>query len=56
MEFRFSEYFERQVLRKRPYLQKAWCIAVVENPVRSEHKVTIDFASGAEFRNWAGAT
>ena len=29
MEFRFTEYSESQVLRKRPYLRKAWCIAVV---------------------------
>jgi hypothetical protein len=36
MEVRFTEYFESQVLRKRPYLRKAWWIAVVENPVRSE--------------------
>ena len=36
MQSRFTEYFETQVLRKRPYLRKAWCIAVVENSVRSE--------------------
>ena len=35
-EYRFTEYFEREVLRKRPYLQRAWCIAVVEQPVRVE--------------------
>ena len=33
-EYRFTEYFEREVLRKRPYLRREWCIAVVENPVR----------------------
>ena len=31
-----TEYFEGEVLRKRPYLKKEWCIAVVENPVRWE--------------------
>ena len=35
-DFRFTEYFEGEVLRKRPYLKKEWCIAVVENPVRWE--------------------
>ena len=35
-EYRFTEYFEREVLRKRPYLQRAWCIAVVEHPIRVE--------------------
>jgi hypothetical protein len=34
--FKFTEYFEKQVLRKRPYLRKAWCIQVLESPVREE--------------------
>jgi hypothetical protein len=36
MQFLFTEYFETQVLRKRPYLKKEWCITVVENPLRFE--------------------
>jgi hypothetical protein len=36
MQFFFTEYFETQVLRKRPYLKKEWCIAVVQSPMRSE--------------------
>lgn len=35
-EFRFTNYFENEVLRKRPYLKKEWCIQVVERPIRSE--------------------
>ena len=35
-EYKFTEYFEKEVLRKRPYLQKAWCIHVIQNAVRSE--------------------
>ena len=35
-DFLFTEYFEEEVLRKRPYLQKAWCIQVVLAPVRKE--------------------
>jgi len=35
-EFKFTDYFEREVLRKRPYLKKEWCIYVIENSVRSE--------------------
>ena len=34
--YRFTEYFEKEVLRKRPYLRKEWCTSVVENPIRSE--------------------
>ena len=35
-DYRFTEYFEKEVLRKRPYLKKEWCVSVVENPIRVE--------------------
>ena len=35
-EYKFTEYFEQQVLRKRSYLKKEGCIYVIENAVRSE--------------------
>lgn len=35
-DYQFTEYFENQILRKRPYLTKAMCIRVIENPVRTE--------------------
>ncbi len=38
MDYRYTEYFEKQVLRKRPYLKKEWCIRVVENPIRVERQ------------------
>ncbi len=47
MQFRFTEYFETQVLRKRPYLRKEWCIAVVQKPLRSEPQ------EHDRFRFWA---
>jgi len=34
--FRFTRYFENEVVRKRPYLRKEWCIRVVKIPVKSE--------------------
>jgi hypothetical protein len=34
--YRFTEYFEKEVLRKRAYLKKEWRIRVLENPIRSE--------------------
>jgi hypothetical protein len=34
--YNFTAYFENEVLRKRPYLRKEWCIRVLENPIRSE--------------------
>jgi hypothetical protein len=33
-EFGFTEYFLHEVLRKRPYLRKEYCIGVVKNPLR----------------------
>ena len=35
-DFKFTDYFENEVLRKRAYLKKEWCTRIVENPVRSE--------------------
>jgi hypothetical protein len=37
-KYRFTEYFEKQVLRKRPYLKKEWCARVLDNPLRSERQ------------------
>lgn len=36
--YRYTDYFEQQVLRKRPYLRKAWCERVLENPCRMERQ------------------
>jgi len=44
--YTFTEYFEKEVLRKRPYLKKDWCIQVVENPLKSEPQ------EGNRFRFW----
>jgi hypothetical protein len=35
-EYRFTEYFEHEVLRKRPYIKKEWCIRVIEHPLKTE--------------------
>ena len=35
-KYKFTEYFENEVLRKRPYLKKEWCIDIIENPIKSE--------------------
>ena len=32
----FTDYFEREVLRKRPYLRREWCVRVLEDPIRTE--------------------
>lgn len=33
-KFTFTAYFENEVLRKRPYIQKSWCIQIIQNPER----------------------
>jgi hypothetical protein len=35
-KYNFTEYFENDVLQKRPYLKKEWCIQVIENPIKME--------------------
>ena len=34
--FLFTQYFEREVLRKRPYLSREMCISAVLHPIRVE--------------------
>jgi hypothetical protein len=31
-----TRYFEEQVLRKRPYLQREWCAQALREPVKRE--------------------
>ena len=33
-EYRYTEYFEKEVLRKRPYIKR--CARVLDSPLRSE--------------------
>lgn len=35
-KYKFTEYFEKEVLVKRPYIKKEWCTHVIENPVSME--------------------
>ena len=35
-KYKFTQYFLNEVLRKRPYIQKEWCIRIVENPLKYE--------------------
>ena len=37
-EYAFTDYFESEVLRKRPYLKKEWCIQVCKNAVKVEEQ------------------
>jgi hypothetical protein len=37
-DYAFTAYFEEEVLRKRPYLEREWCIRVIEAPIRVERQ------------------
>jgi hypothetical protein len=45
-DYSFTNYFETEVMRKRPYLKREWCIEVLESPVRSEPQ------EGNRYRFW----
>jgi hypothetical protein len=36
--YKYTPYFENEVLRKRPYLRKEWCVQVLEDPIRIERQ------------------
>ncbi|MBO6586388.1 MAG: hypothetical protein JJ953_09815 [Gracilimonas sp.] len=46
-QYKYTAYFENEVLRKRPYLKKEWCIEVVNNPEKIEKQ------EDNRFRFWA---
>ena len=33
-----TRYFEEQVLRKRPYVEREWCAAALADPIRREEQ------------------
>ncbi len=35
-KYKYTAYFENEVLRKRSYLRKEWCEFVIENAIREE--------------------
>ena len=36
VKYKFTSYFENEVLKKRPYIKKDWCVQVIENPLKVE--------------------
>jgi hypothetical protein len=51
-KYKYTDYFEKEVPRKRPYLRKEWCECVLDTSPRS----TIGTASGPLFPSWMAAT
>ena len=36
--YRYTSYFENEVLRKRPYLRREWCVRAIERPLVVERQ------------------
>ena len=37
-KYKYTNYFENEVIRKRPYLKKSWCIEAIEYPEKFEQQ------------------
>jgi hypothetical protein len=46
MQYKFTDYFEKEVLRKRSYTKKEQCIQILKNLIRVEKQ------EGNRFRFW----
>ena len=46
-KYKFTDYFENEVLRKRSYLKKEWCIRVLESATKIERQ------ENNRYRYWA---
>jgi hypothetical protein len=53
-EYNYTEYFEKEVLRKRAYLKKEWCIQVIENPIKIERQEHNRFRFWGEIKELGG--
>jgi hypothetical protein len=54
LEYRYTDYFENEVLRKRPYLRKEWCVQVIENPIKVERQEHNRFRFWGEIKELEG--
>lgn len=36
--YKFTQYFEKEIFKKRPYLTKELCIETIENPLKIERQ------------------
>ena len=53
-KYKFTPYFENEVLRKRPYLIKALCIEVIENAIKVEPQENNRFRFWGEIKEFEG--
>ncbi len=53
-KYNYTKYFENEVLRKRPYLKKKWCIRVIENTIKVEGQEHNRFRFWGEIKELGG--
>ena len=53
-EYKYTAYFEKEVLRKRPYLKKEWCILIIENPIKVELQEYNRYRFWGRIDEWGG--
>jgi hypothetical protein len=44
--YKFTNYFENEVMQKRDYIKKEWCIRIIKNPLK------IDVQDNQRVRFW----
>ena len=52
--YKYTPYFVNEVMRKRPYLKKEWCIRVIENPIKLEKQEHNRYRFWAEIEELEG--
>ena len=52
-KYKFTPYFENEVLRKRPYLKKEWCIRVIKDPFKVQPQEN-RFRFWGKIKEWEG--
>ena len=52
--YNYTAYFENEVLRKRPYLKKEWCVQVIEHPIKVERQEHNRFRFWGEIKELDG--
>ena len=55
-KYRFTSYFENEILRKRPYIKKEWCARVIENPLKVERQENDRFRFWGNIEELEGKT
>jgi hypothetical protein len=53
-KYKYTAYFENEVLRKRPYLKKEWCIQIIKNPIKVERQERNRFRFWGEVKELEG--